>query len=105
MEIRVIGIDLANSVFHLVGMDQHGKVVARKRLSRSQMMVYTARIRPCLIGMEACCGAHFLGAALVAQGHEVMLTHLILLGCFASAHQIPQGLGTFVVYPAIDRSG
>jgi len=54
-------------------MDQHGKVVARKRLSRSQMMVYTARIRPCLIGMEACCGAHFLGAALAAQGHAVRL--------------------------------
>jgi hypothetical protein len=40
MEIRVIGIDLGKSVFHLVGMDQHGKVVTRKRFSRSQMMVY-----------------------------------------------------------------
>jgi sugar (pentulose or hexulose) kinase len=26
--MRVIGIDLGKSVFHLVGMDQHGKVVA-----------------------------------------------------------------------------
>jgi hypothetical protein len=40
MEMRVIGIDLGKSVFHLVGMDEHGKVVARKRLSRSQLMVY-----------------------------------------------------------------
>src|SRR5271165_5691533 len=65
--------DHANFNEFLVAMDQHGKVVARKRLSRSQMMVYTARIRPCLIGMEACCGAHFLGAALAAQGHAVRL--------------------------------
>jgi transposase len=73
MEMRVIGIDLGKSVFHLVGMDQHGKVVARKRLSRSQMMVFTAKIPHCLIGMEACCGSHFVGAALTAQGHEVRL--------------------------------
>jgi transposase len=73
MEMRVIGIDLGKSVFHLVGMDQHGKIVARRRLSRSQMMVYTAKIPRCLIGMEACCGAHFLGAALAAQGHDVRL--------------------------------
>jgi transposase len=73
MEMRVIGIDLGKSVFHLVGMDQHGKVVSRKRLSRSQMMVYTAKIPPCLIGMEACCGSHFVGAALTAQGHDVKL--------------------------------
>jgi transposase len=59
MEMRVIGIDLGKSVFHLVGMDRYGKVVAR--------------IPSCLIGMEACCGAHFLGAALVAQGHDVRL--------------------------------
>lgn len=73
MEMRVVGIDLGKSVFHLVGMDQHGKVVARRQLSRSQLMVYTAKIPSCLIGMEACCGAHFIGAALAAQGHDVRL--------------------------------
>ena len=73
MEMRVIGIDLGKSVFHLVGMDEHGKIVARKRLSRSQLMVYTVKSPSCLIGMEACCGAHFLGAALAAQEHEVRL--------------------------------
>ena len=54
-------------------MDTHGKVVAKKRLSRAQMMVYTAKIPSCLIGMEACCGAHFLAVALAAQGHKVGL--------------------------------
>ena len=68
MEIHVIGIDLGKSVFHLVGMDQHGKVVTRKRLSCSQIMGYTAKIPTCIIGMEACCGSHFIGAALATQG-------------------------------------
>jgi transposase len=67
MEMRVIGIDLGKSAFHVVGMDQRGKVVVRKRLSRSQMMVYAAKIPSCLIGMEACCGSHFLAAKLAAQ--------------------------------------
>ena len=75
MEIRIVGIDLGKSVFHLVGMDAQGKVVARKRLSRTQLLIYTAKIPSCLIGMEACCGAHFLGAALAAQGRFDFCQH------------------------------
>lgn len=71
MKMQVIGIDLVKSVFHIVGMDQRGKVVARKRFSRSQMMAYTVKTPPCLIGMEACCGGHLIGAALTAQAHDV----------------------------------
>jgi predicted GNAT family N-acyltransferase len=43
-EDKVIGIDLDKGAFHLVAMDRHGKVVAKMRMSRSQMMVYVARI-------------------------------------------------------------
>ena len=39
MQSRVIGIDLAKSVFHLVGMNQHGKIAARKRLPHLTMGV------------------------------------------------------------------
>jgi transposase len=70
MNIRTIGIDLGKTVFHIVGLDQPGNVVMKKRLSRSQLLRQLANTPPCLIGMEACCGAHQLGAALVAQGHE-----------------------------------
>jgi transposase len=68
METQIIGIDLGKSVFHLVGMDKQGKVVVRERLSRSQMTDSTAKLSACLIGMEACCDGHLLGAALAAQG-------------------------------------
>jgi transposase len=73
MEIHVIGIDLGKTVFHLVGVNQRGAVVVRKKFSRPQLLRFTSNLRVHLIGMEACGGAHFLGRALRAQGHEVRL--------------------------------
>lgn len=61
------------TVCHLVGLDSNGKIVVRKRCSRTQILAYTANVRVPVIGMEACSGAHFLGRALRAQGHEVRL--------------------------------
>jgi transposase len=73
MEIYVVGIDLGKTLFHLVGMDATGKVVIRKRCSRSQLLAFTANIRVQRIGMEACSGAHFLARALQQQGHDARL--------------------------------
>jgi transposase len=73
MEIRTIGIDLGKTVFHLVGLNARGEVVVRKKCSRTQLLRFTANLRACLIGMEACGGSHFLGRALREQGHDVRL--------------------------------
>ena len=73
MKLHVIGIDLGKTVFHLVGLDSTGRAVIRKKCSRKQLLVFTANLEVELIGMEACSGAHFLGRALRAQGHEVRL--------------------------------
>jgi len=73
MKLHTIGIDLGKTVFHLVGLDLRGEVVVRKKLSRKQLLHYTANLHVDLIGMEACGGAHFLGRALREQGHEVRL--------------------------------
>jgi len=73
MKLHVIGIDLGKTVFHLVGLDSTGRVMIRKRCSRTQLLVFTANLQVQLIGMEACSGAHFLGRALHEQGHEVRL--------------------------------
>ena len=73
MEIHTIGIDLGKTVFHLVGLNPRGEVVVRKKCSRNQILRFTANLRVCLIGMEACGGAHFLGRALREQGHDVRL--------------------------------
>jgi transposase len=73
MKIYALGIDLGKTVFHLVGLDASGQVVIRKRCSRTQLLAFTANVQTQLIGMEACSGAHFLGRALRAQGHDVRL--------------------------------
>jgi transposase len=73
MELHTIGIDLGKTVFHLVGLNQRGEVVVRKKFSRKQLLHFTANLRVELIGMEACGGSHFLGRALREQGHEVRL--------------------------------
>ena len=73
MNITQVGIDLAKLVFQVHGVDARGKVVLRKQLKRSQMTVFFAQMAPCLIGMEACGGAHFWARKLTAFGHTVKL--------------------------------
>src|SRR6516225_750862 len=60
-------------VFDLVGLNRAGEVVVRRRLSRPQLLRFTANLRVRLIGMEACSGSHFLGRRLREQGHEIRL--------------------------------
>lgn len=73
MELHTLGIDLGKTVFHMVGLSARGEVVVRKKVSRSQLLQFTANLKVALIGMEACGGAHFLGRALREQGHQVRL--------------------------------
>lgn len=73
MQIKVMGIDIGKSTFHVIGVDEKGNIALRKRFSRTQLLLHTANMPACLIGMEACCGAHYLGRALAGQGHEVRL--------------------------------
>ena len=73
MEITALGIDLAKSVFQLHGVDQHGGVVLQKRLRRSSVLAFLARLDPCLIGLEACPTSHFWAREIAALGHEVRL--------------------------------
>jgi len=73
MHITSIGIDLGKTTFHLVALGERNKILVRKKFSRSQLLAYTANLSASLIGLEACAGAHFMGAALRGQGHEVRL--------------------------------
>ena len=73
MGISSIGIDLGKTTFHLVALNDGGKVIIKRKLSRRQLLVYTANLQPALLGMEACSGAHFIGAVLRDQGHQVRL--------------------------------
>lgn len=72
-ELKVLGIDLAKQSFQLHGVDEHGHVVLRKKLSRSQLPAFVANLPPCLIGLEACGGAHYWVRELTKLGHAVRM--------------------------------
>lgn len=60
MPIVTVGIDLAKNVFAVYGVDEAGKVVLIKpRVSRDKLRALIAQLPPCVIGMEACSGAHY----------------------------------------------
>jgi transposase len=55
--IRVVGIDIGKSAFHVAGLDDRGAIVLRQKWSRGQVQARLTNLSPCLIGMEACVGA------------------------------------------------
>src|SRR5437868_13736436 len=68
--IAVIGIDIGKNSFHIVGHDHRGAIVLRQKWSRGQVETRLANLPPCLIGMEACVGAHRLSRKLQMLGHD-----------------------------------
>lgn len=73
MKLKAIGFDLAKSLFQLHGIDEQDRPVLRRQLRRDQVLEFFARLNPCLVGMEACAGAHYWGRKLAALGHTVRL--------------------------------
>jgi transposase len=73
MQVTTIGLDIAKNVFQVHGVDRHGKVVLRKRLGRAKVLGFFANLPRCVIGLEACGGAHYWARELARLGHEVRL--------------------------------
>ena len=71
--IAVIAIDIGKNSFHVVGLDRRGTIILRQKWSRSQVGQPLANMPRCLIGMEACVGAHHLSRKLTALGHDPRL--------------------------------
>src|SRR5271169_24858 len=71
--VATMGIDIGKNSFHVVGLDQRGAIVLRQKWSRGQIEARLANLPPCLIGMEACVGAHHLSRKLQSQGHDARL--------------------------------
>jgi transposase len=71
--VATMGIDIGKNSFHVVGLDQRGAIVLRQKWSRRQIEARLANIPRCLIGMEACVGAHHLSRKLQSHGHDAQL--------------------------------
>jgi transposase len=72
-KISTIGLDIAKHVFQVHGIDDSGGVLVRRRLRRSEVLNFFARLPPTLVGMEACATSHHWARELSALGHEVRL--------------------------------
>jgi transposase len=84
--VSTIGIDLGKNSFHLVGFDQRA-IVLQLKCSRAQLERRLANIPSCLIGMEACSGAHYIGRRLAALGHDVRLIPAQYVKPFLKGHK------------------
>jgi transposase len=73
MDIAVLGIDLGKNSCSVAGLDASGKVILRRRMQRKTIVGLASKLSPCVIAMEACCGAHHLGRVFSAQAHTVRL--------------------------------
>jgi len=73
MKVTTIGIDLAQDVFGLHGVDGEGRVAFKKRLVRSRLLEFLGKLPPCLVGMEACSSAHYWARKIEQWGHRVRL--------------------------------
>ena len=73
MQVTTIGLDIAKNAFQVHGIDAGEKVIVRKQLRRSQVLVFFKALPPCLVGMEACASAHYWARELTQLGHRVRL--------------------------------
>jgi transposase len=85
--ISTIGIDIGKTTFHLVGLDQRGAIVLQQKVSRGQLARRLANVPRCLVGMEACSGAHHIGRQLEALGHDVRLMPAQYVKPFLKGHK------------------
>jgi transposase len=73
MQVTTVGLDVAKNVCQTHGLDHHGRVVLRRRLSRAAVLAFFANLPRCVIGLEACGGAHYWAPELTKLGHDARL--------------------------------
>jgi len=72
-QVVTVGLDLAKNVFQVHAIGSDGAVLVRRKLRRAEVIQFFAKLRPCLVGMEACASAHHWARELIALDHEVKL--------------------------------
>lgn len=68
-----VGIDTSKHVFQLHGVNTAEKPVLRKKLRRTDMMMYFQKMPPTSVALEACGASHHLARLLTSYGHDVKL--------------------------------
>ena len=71
--VATVGLDIARSVFQVHCIDAAGQLVVRRQLKRRHILAFFHKLRPCIIGIEACASSHHWSRELPALGHRVRL--------------------------------
>lgn len=87
MDIKTIGIDIGKNKFHLFGVNEKGEKVIRKEFTRKKLFEFMSSLKPCLVGMEACSGAHHLARTLREMGHDARLMAIQRVKPYTSAYK------------------
>jgi len=87
MGIAVLDIDLGKNVCSVVGLDEAGAVVLRRRTRRDNLVALVGKLPACVVAMEACCWAHHLGRLFAAHGHDVRLMSPEYVGPYVTAQK------------------
>jgi transposase len=61
------------NLFQVHGADAQGRPVLKRKLARGKVLEFFATLPRCLVGLEACAGAHYWARELTKLGHEVRL--------------------------------
>lgn len=84
---QVVGLDIAKRVCQLHTVNMTTGEIVNMQLKRAKVLEHFANHRPCLIGIEACGGAHHWARQLQALGHGVRLIHAKLVRPFVSGNK------------------
>lgn len=103
--IAVLGIDLGKNSCSLAGLDATGAVVLRRRTNPRGAVKFAASLPACIVAMEACCGAHFLGRTFESQGHTVRLMSPEYVQPYIKAQKTDDRDAEAIAEPATGRRG
>lgn len=87
MAIVILGVDLGKNSCSVVGVDETGAVITRRSMRRQTLIGYVAKLPACMIAMEACCGAHYLGRLFETHGHQIRLMSPEYVRPYVKAHK------------------
>jgi transposase len=85
--VVTIGIDPGKNTLHLVGLDARGGIVLREKVARARIVSRLANVPPCLIGIEAGMGTHYVTRELLVLGHDVRQVPPVYAKPFRQSHK------------------
>jgi hypothetical protein len=86
--VVTIGIDPGKNILHLVGLDARGEIVLREKVARAKIVSRLANMPPCLIGIEAGMGTHYVTRDLLALDHDVRQVPPVYAKPFRQTHKM-----------------